>query len=89
MTSAHANTATPIFDALNAEFIEQGIKVKALMSRKTPPTSWFVRSSEGVGEEARKKFLDNFRKDNGSDAAAKVIPMQRDGKGRFQKRLNG
>jgi hypothetical protein len=85
----NAAATTPIFDALNAEFIEKGIKVKVLMSRKSPTTSYLVRSSEKAGELARANFLANYKSEHGPAAAGKVIPLQRDERGRFSKRLNG
>lgn len=82
-------TATPIFDALNAEFIEKGVKVRVLMSRRSPSWKDFIRQSDKVAEKARSDFLAKFKSDNGPAAAGKVIPIQREGNGRFAKRLNG
>lgn len=81
-------TATPIFDTLNAEFIEKGVKVRVLMSRRSPSWKDFIRQSDKVAEKARSDFLSNYKRENGP-TAAKVIPIQRDGNGRFAKRLNG
>ena len=80
---------TPMFDALNSEFIQKGIKVKVLMSRRSPSARDFVRQSDKVGEQARADFLAEFKRENGPAAAGKVIPIQRDGNGRFARRLNG